>query len=36
MRYFNSQYRVVDVERGFFQLVQAGQPGSAQQPYAAG
>ncbi|MEP7246005.1 MAG: hypothetical protein ABI885_20315 [Gammaproteobacteria bacterium] len=34
-QYFGSRYRVVDIERGFFQLVQSGQLAVAQQLYAA-
>lgn len=34
-QYFNGQYRAVDVERGFFQLVQAGRVALAQELYVA-
>jgi len=34
-QYFHSNYRVVDVERGFFQLVQSGQLATAQHMYVA-
>jgi hypothetical protein len=33
--YFGGRYRVVDVERGFFQLLQEGRTPLAQQVYAA-
>ena len=33
-QYFRARYRVVDVERGFFQLVQGGKLEIAQQLYA--
>jgi hypothetical protein len=35
MRYFGGQHGVVDVERGFFQLVQSGKIELAQQIYVA-
>src|SRR5262249_55407439 len=34
-QYFGGRYRVVDVERGFFQLLQDGRVPLAQQLYAA-
>jgi len=34
-RYFAGRYRVADVERGFFQLVQAGQSSLAEWIYHA-
>lgn len=33
-QYFDGNYRAVDIERGFFQLIQAGDLGVAQQIYA--
>jgi len=35
VRYFGGRYRVVDVERGFFSMVQAGQLAAAQELYVA-
>ncbi|MBK9166392.1 MAG: hypothetical protein IPM24_02890 [Bryobacterales bacterium] len=34
-QYFNGRYRAVDIERGFFQLVQAGRVTLAQELYVA-
>lgn len=34
-QYFNGRYRAVDVERGFFQLVQSGRVTLAQEVYGA-
>lgn len=35
LKYFDGRYRVADVERGFFQLIQAGQLGFANELYVA-